>query len=97
VGTGSTVDVPDALLQWQLNPKLNVYIVPIWDGKDETIIDYVINMASLALLSPLMFVHIAQIAPTKFTGHARRWWTLLPLNSRVLYSQDWSHLLDALC
>jgi hypothetical protein len=53
-------------------------------------------MASLALLSPLMSVHIAQMAPTKFTGRARSWWTLLPPNSRVLYSRDWSHLLDVL-
>jgi hypothetical protein len=83
-------------LQWQLNPKLNVSIVPVWDGKDELIIDYVINMASLVLLSPLMFVHIAQMAPTKFTGCARSWWTLLPLSSRISYSRNWSHLLDAL-
>jgi hypothetical protein len=95
-GTGPTADAPDPSLQWQFNPKLNVSIFPVWDGKDETIIDYVINMASLALLSPLMFVHIVQMAPMKFTGRARSWWTLLPPNSRVLYSRDWSHLLDAL-
>ncbi|KAF8188192.1 hypothetical protein K438DRAFT_1972381 [Mycena galopus ATCC 62051] len=54
--------------QWQLNPKLNVSIMPVWDSKDELIIDYVINMASLALPTFLMAVHVVQMAPMKFTG-----------------------------
>ncbi|KAJ7309321.1 hypothetical protein DFH08DRAFT_974795 [Mycena albidolilacea] len=91
-----TIRTPPSILQWKLNPKLNVSILPVWDGKDETIIDYVINMVSLALLGPLIFVHIAQMVPTKFTGCARSWWTLLPPNSKILYSRDWSHLLDVL-
>ncbi|KAJ7187740.1 hypothetical protein B0H12DRAFT_962742, partial [Mycena haematopus] len=82
--------------QWQLNPKLNISILPAWDGKGDTVIDYVIAMAYLAVLSPRMAQGIAQLAPSKFTGRAERWWTTLPLDRRAEFSMDWDHLLDAI-
>ncbi|KAJ7244434.1 hypothetical protein B0H12DRAFT_1022481, partial [Mycena haematopus] len=39
---------------------------------------------------------IAQMAPTKFTERAKLWWNALPQLSRLNYSQDWEHLLDAI-
>jgi hypothetical protein len=82
--------------QWQLNSKLNILVVPSWNGKGETIIPYVITMSSLAMLSPLLEKQLGQMAPSRFTEHALKWWTSLPEPSRWEFSQDWPHLLDNL-
>lgn len=87
---------PSTYDSWQLNPKLNVSVVPEWDSKDEMVIDYIVFMAYLASFSDKMRKDIAQMAPSKFTDRARRWWTTLPSLLHVEYSQDWDHLLDAI-
>ncbi|KAJ7239992.1 hypothetical protein B0H12DRAFT_969518, partial [Mycena haematopus] len=89
-------DPASAIDQWQLNYKLNVAVVPEWDGKDGTLIKYVIDMSCLALLSPRMVRDIAHMAPSKFTDRAQRWWITLPIARRLFYCQDWDHLLDAI-
>jgi hypothetical protein len=82
--------------QWQLNSKLNVSVVSLWNGKGETIIPYVIMMSSLAMLSPLLEKQLGQMAPSHFTECPLRWWTSLPEPFRREFSQDWPHLLDNL-
>jgi hypothetical protein len=79
-----------------LNTKLNISVVPTWNGKGETIIPYVITMSSLAMLSPLMECQLGQMAPSRFTDRALKWWTALPEPSRREFSRDWPHLLDNL-
>ncbi|KAJ7773009.1 hypothetical protein DFH07DRAFT_952985 [Mycena maculata] len=54
--------------QWQLNPKLNISVLPSWDGHGDTVIDYVIAMSHLASLSDHTHVGVAQMAPSKLTG-----------------------------
>ncbi|KAF7344711.1 TY3B-TY3B protein [Mycena venus] len=53
---------------WQLNYKLNVSVVPSWNGRDETIIDFVVAMAGLVILGPRMAQGIAHMALSKFTA-----------------------------
>jgi hypothetical protein len=79
-----------------LNAKLNISVVPSWNGKGETIIPYVITMSSLAMLSPLMERQLGQMAPSRFTDRALKWWTSLPEPSRREFSRDWPHLLNNL-
>ncbi|KAJ7878922.1 hypothetical protein B0H13DRAFT_2346314 [Mycena leptocephala] len=90
------LDPASASDQWQINPKLNISVVPAWDGKGESVIPYVITMSYLAALSPKMASGIAQMAPYKFSGRAMRWWNNLSLVLRSHYSSSWSHLLDAI-
>jgi hypothetical protein len=69
-------------VQWQLNSKLNISVVPSWNGKGEAIIPYVIMMLSLVMLSPLLERQLGQMAPSCFTEHALKWWTSLLEPSR---------------
>ncbi|KAJ7920731.1 hypothetical protein B0H13DRAFT_2319013 [Mycena leptocephala] len=78
--------------QWQINPKLNVSVVPTWDGKGDSVIPYVITMSYLAALSPRMAAGVAQMAPYKFSGRAMKWWNNLSIPLRTQYSSDWAHL-----
>ncbi|KAJ7473553.1 hypothetical protein FB451DRAFT_1468458 [Mycena latifolia] len=81
---------------WQLNPKLNVSVVPAWDGSGSLIIEYVVHMSHLANMSEKMSVGIAQMAPSKFSDRALRWWNALAPLKRAVCCRDWLHLLDAL-
>ncbi|KAJ7619331.1 hypothetical protein FB45DRAFT_713610, partial [Roridomyces roridus] len=82
--------------QWQLNHKLQLSVIPSWDGGPITVFDYVIRMDALALLSPRMAVGIAQLASSKFTGRAENWWIALPPAAQEFYSAGWVYLLDGI-
>ncbi|KAJ7190621.1 hypothetical protein GGX14DRAFT_579700 [Mycena pura] len=84
------------VVEWQLNCKLNVSVVPEWNRHETTVIEYVIQMSHLASLSAQMNTDIAQMAPSKFTHHATSWWNSLTMDERRHYSSDWQHLLDAI-
>ncbi|KAJ6611809.1 hypothetical protein B0H10DRAFT_2223726 [Mycena sp. CBHHK59/15] len=87
---------PESAGLWQLNHKLNISILPSWDGDDVSVIDYVESMARLAAMGPLMHTGIAQLAPAKFSGRALTWWSGLTDPFRAEFSQNWDYLLDAL-
>ncbi|KAJ7758473.1 hypothetical protein DFH07DRAFT_958329 [Mycena maculata] len=85
-----------AFQQPQLNPKLNISVVPEWNSLGDAIIPYVVRMSYLALLSDRMSAGIAQMAPSKFTGWAMRWWNGLSIACRLQHSANWPALLEAI-
>ncbi|KAF8143405.1 hypothetical protein K438DRAFT_1522857, partial [Mycena galopus ATCC 62051] len=81
---------------WQLNRKLNLSLVPAWDGHGKTVIDYLCSVAELTRLSPQMIVDLGAMAPLKFTDRAQTWWQTMPIDFRNSVSQDWNLLFNAI-
>ncbi|KAJ7258401.1 hypothetical protein B0H12DRAFT_970000, partial [Mycena haematopus] len=81
---------------WQINRKLNLSLVPEWDGHGKTAISYVCKIAELLRLSPQMAIDLGAIAPLKFTGRAETWWMTQTPTVRVYLSQSWTLLLQAI-
>ncbi|KAJ7164491.1 hypothetical protein C8R46DRAFT_875594, partial [Mycena filopes] len=81
---------------WQINRKLNLQLVPEWDGHGKTAIVYICKIAELVRLSPQMIVDLGATAPLKFTGRAEMWWQTQSTPVRAFLSQSWSHLLQAI-
>lgn len=59
--------------EWQLNPKLNLAVLPSWDGKGSSALEYLSAMAKLVGLSLKMNIGIAQFAEYKWTERALSW------------------------
>ncbi|KAF8194492.1 hypothetical protein K438DRAFT_1969101 [Mycena galopus ATCC 62051] len=81
---------------WQLNHKLNLSMVPAWDGHRKTVIDYLCSVAELTRLSPQMIVDLGAMAPLKFTDRVQTWWQTMPIDFRNSVSQDWNLLFNAI-
>ncbi|KAJ7503818.1 hypothetical protein B0H11DRAFT_1710674, partial [Mycena galericulata] len=84
------------IAEWQLNRKLNIQLVPEWDGHGGTAIEYLCKIAELVRLSPQMVVDLGAIAPLKFTDRAAMWWSTQTLTFRNYVSQSWETLLRAI-
>lgn len=82
--------------EWQLNKKLNCNIIPSWDGKGDTAIDYLAAMADLARLSSQMSVGLAQLAYSKWTGRALQWWNALTQADKAYITRSWDYLILAI-
>ncbi|KJA15702.1 hypothetical protein HYPSUDRAFT_148713 [Hypholoma sublateritium FD-334 SS-4] len=87
---------PPTEAEWQINNKINLNHIPSWDGRGESIIDYISEMSSYAILGDKMNIGIGKIAPLKWTGSARAWWDAIPILDRRFYGQNWDSLLVAL-
>ncbi|KAJ6550623.1 hypothetical protein DFH09DRAFT_1086569 [Mycena vulgaris] len=72
---------------WQLNRKLNLNMVPEWDGRCKTAISYLCKIAELVRLSLQMVTNLGAMVPLKFTGRAEMWWTTQILEVRNYVSQ----------
>ncbi|KAL1658247.1 hypothetical protein GGF50DRAFT_38893, partial [Schizophyllum commune] len=99
---GRGPDAPPAAAQrsdahtWQINHKLSTSVVPKWDGKGHTLINYLIELLELARLSEDMKKGLAQWAPQNWTGDAKSWWLTLSIDSRDLVSSSWETFLTTL-
>ncbi|KAF8185765.1 hypothetical protein K438DRAFT_1516578, partial [Mycena galopus ATCC 62051] len=81
---------------WQLNCKLNLNMVPAWDGHGKTVIDYLCLVVELTRLSPQMIVDLSAMVPLKFTDRAQTWWQTMPIDFRNCVSQNWNLLFNAI-
>ncbi|KAF8143741.1 hypothetical protein K438DRAFT_1632921, partial [Mycena galopus ATCC 62051] len=81
---------------WQLNRKLNLSMVPAWNGHGKTVIDYLCSVAELTRLSPQMIVDLGAMAPLKFTDRAQTWWQTMPIDFRYSVSQNWNLLFNVI-
>ncbi|KAJ7667257.1 hypothetical protein B0H17DRAFT_1336134 [Mycena rosella] len=86
----------EATEEWQVNRKLNLQLVPDWDGHGKTAISYLCKISELVRLSPQMVVDLGAVAPLKFTGRAEMWWRTLPSTTQAYLSQSWTFLLRAI-
>ncbi|KAJ7716537.1 hypothetical protein B0H16DRAFT_1741194 [Mycena metata] len=89
-------DGPQGNYDWQINRKLNIQLVPEWDGHGKTAINYICKVAELVRLSPQMIVDLGAIAPLKFTGRAEMWWRTQSTAVRAFLGQSWPHMLQAI-
>ncbi|KAJ7123005.1 hypothetical protein C8R44DRAFT_621723, partial [Mycena epipterygia] len=96
-GAASGESPESALEPWQLNPKLNLSLIPEWDGRGTTIIDYVVRIAYLCSLGWKMNIGVVQMVPSKFTGNAMAWWYGVPPLERALYTRNFQSFLGAIC
>jgi hypothetical protein len=87
---------PFFIEDWQINHKLNISVIPSWDRRGTSTIDYLSKMAKLATLGEKMSCSLGNIAPSHFTDRAESWWYSLPEIDREYFSQDWATLLYAL-
>lgn len=87
---------PPTEAEWQINNKFNLNHIPSWEGRGESIIDYISEMSSYAILGDKMNIGIGKIAPLKWTGSARAGWDAIPILDRRFYGQNWDSLLVAL-
>ncbi|KAL1750048.1 hypothetical protein FB107DRAFT_189387, partial [Schizophyllum commune] len=88
--------LPSDAQTWQINHKLSTSVVPKWDGKGHTLINYLIELLELARLSEDMKKGLAQWAPQNWTGDAKSWWLTLSIDSRDLVSSSWETFLTTL-
>ncbi|KAL1684811.1 hypothetical protein GGG16DRAFT_67614, partial [Schizophyllum commune] len=95
-GTGMAATQRSDAQTWQINHKLSTTVVPKWDGKGHTLIDYLIELLELARLSEDMKKGLAQWAPQNWTGDAKSWWLTLSIDSRDLVSSSWETFLTTL-
>ncbi|KAJ7106504.1 hypothetical protein C8R43DRAFT_842017, partial [Mycena crocata] len=82
--------------EWQFNRRLNVSMVPEWDGHGKTAISYLCKVAELVRLSPQVVLDLGALAPLKFTGRAEMWWITQTPTVRNYVSQSWNTLLHAI-
>ena len=79
-----------------MNPKFNLSNLPAWNGKGETIISYLSEMAGFARLGDHMKREIAALAAYKWTGPGRSWWDNLPAAEQNYFSQHWDFMLTGI-
>ncbi|KAF8177719.1 hypothetical protein K438DRAFT_1978319 [Mycena galopus ATCC 62051] len=94
--TNPSANTPWPPPDWQLNHKLNLSMVPAWDGHGKTVINYLCSVAELTRLLPQMIVDLRAMAPLKFTDCAQTWWQTLSIDFRNSVSQNWNLLFNAI-
>lgn len=87
---------PHKTEEWQMNPKFNISNLPAWNGKGETIISYLSEMAGFTRLGERMKREIAALAAYKWTGPGRSWWDNLPSAEQDYFSQHWDFMLTGI-
>ncbi|EPS97052.1 hypothetical protein FOMPIDRAFT_1096007, partial [Fomitopsis schrenkii] len=70
--------------------------VPTWNGDVAALVDWIHDMETLATISEQMSRKLAAIAPQRFRGRVRDWWSLLPPEHRRSLMQDWHTLRAAI-
>jgi len=94
--SGTPFQGPHRTEEWQMNPKFNLSNLPAWNGKGETIISYLSEMAGFARLGDRMKREIAALAAYKWTGPGRSWWDNLPSAEQSYFSQHWDFMLTGI-
>lgn len=85
--------IPDGKWGWQMNRKLNMSVIPSWNGGGDTAIEYILAMSNLSTLGSELAVDIAAMASQKWSDRALNWWNALPSADRRYLSSGWETLL----
>ncbi|THU86040.1 hypothetical protein K435DRAFT_586315, partial [Dendrothele bispora CBS 962.96] len=83
--------------EWRLNEKINLNLIPKWDGKGDTLIDYLVAMSELAEKGQRLSQDLATWASEGWTGDVRNWWLSHSPETRSYLRSDWSNLLEGIC
>jgi hypothetical protein len=76
--------------------KLKSDTVPTWDGDDEKLGDWFVQINEMAARSDSIWVGLGTVAPTRFRGSAAKWWYSVTSSYRRLATRDWDSLKDAI-
>ena len=72
--------------------KLKPEIVPIWNGDENTLGRWILQINEIAQRSASVFKGLGDIVPTRFRDSASSWWYSLQDTHRAAVSQNWDTL-----
>ncbi|THU96577.1 hypothetical protein K435DRAFT_664182, partial [Dendrothele bispora CBS 962.96] len=88
---------PSENREWRLNEKINLSLIPSWDGKGDTLIDYLVTMNELAEKGPRLSQDLATWASEGWSGDVKNWWLSHSPETRGYLRTNWSTLLEGIC
>ncbi|THU89065.1 hypothetical protein K435DRAFT_619841, partial [Dendrothele bispora CBS 962.96] len=88
---------PSENCEWRLNEKINLSLIPSWDGKGDTLIDYLVTMNELAEKGPRLSQDLATWASEGWSSDVKNWWLSHSPETRGYLRTNWSMLLEGIC
>ncbi|PVF91178.1 hypothetical protein CPB86DRAFT_820607 [Serendipita vermifera] len=72
-------------------------IIPAWDGQEDTLAQYILDVNDLASLSWNIWMTIPIYLVRKWTERAQNWWRIQTQEQKKLFRSSWHHLRRAIC
>ncbi|THV04114.1 hypothetical protein K435DRAFT_607199, partial [Dendrothele bispora CBS 962.96] len=83
--------------EWRLNEKINLSLIPQWDGKGDTLVDYLVTMNELAEKGTHLSQDLATWASEGWSGDVKNWWLSHSPETRTYLRTNWTTLLEGIC
>ncbi|KAK7452221.1 hypothetical protein VKT23_012326 [Stygiomarasmius scandens] len=88
---------PLNILEFRINEKINIADIPAWDGKGDTLVDYLSSMNDLASCSAMLNKGLATMVWRRWSGDVKEWWESHSDSTRDLLCSNWPNLMKAIC
>jgi hypothetical protein len=89
VGTTGNMAKYISTREVHFDPKLKPESIPSWDGDEDELFRWLLELNSFAERSESTWKQLGDIAPLRLRGVAQKWWYSLPSSYRNMVSENW--------